>query len=270
MKSFSSYVTDWEKNAGKDPYWAILTKQDGLWENDIFFQTGTKEIDTLLKYIKENQIPVPFRGVALDFGCGIGRLTVALADYFDQVTGIDISAKMIEKAKKIHSSDKLQFVANPHPNLDIFPNQSFDFIYSNIVFQHIPKKNQISYLKDFSRIIKSKGWIIVQIPSKRIYQSHLHSAKGFLGSLLPTRVRKAILKSLRNKDKAINDFHIEMHPIPENQVLSKAKQLGLELSHITFTNSTQPSFCGDLQFLEKEEAITKEGFLSPLYFFKKQ
>lgn len=40
------------------------------------------------------------RGVALDFGCGVGRLTRALAAFFDRATGVDISSSMIEEAKK--------------------------------------------------------------------------------------------------------------------------------------------------------------------------
>ncbi len=37
-------------------------------------------------------------GKALDFGCGVGRLTQALADYFNEVAGVDVSPTMVNKA----------------------------------------------------------------------------------------------------------------------------------------------------------------------------
>ena len=46
------------------------------------------------------------RRSALDFGCGIGRLSQALAEHFDQVYGVDISPKMIELARAAQSQGR--------------------------------------------------------------------------------------------------------------------------------------------------------------------
>ena len=41
---------------------------------------------------------------ALDFGCGVGRLSHALADLFLNVTGIDVSPTMVAKANELNNN----------------------------------------------------------------------------------------------------------------------------------------------------------------------
>ena len=60
------------------------------WDAKDFFQTGVTEIDRVMEYAAT--LPVSFaRHRALDFGCGIGRLTQALASHFSEVHGVDIA-----------------------------------------------------------------------------------------------------------------------------------------------------------------------------------
>ncbi len=144
MKTFQTYVKEWEDNAKKDPYGAILTKiENGDWNRSEFFDAGKKEIELIKEYIQKKNIPIPLQGAALDFGCGIGRVSRALSSYFSQVVGVDISSTMINKAQTdlIPSNSKLKFVHNPRPDLSIFSKEQFDFIYSNIVLQHILNKH---------------------------------------------------------------------------------------------------------------------------------
>lgn len=271
MKTFASYHAEWEKNAKQDPYWAILTSPDGQWDPQDFFSTGTHEIKCLLEYLHQQSIPFFPHGMALDFGCGIGRVTRALSPFFDKTIGVDIASNMIQEAintnKKYHS---IEFICNPQPNLKIFKNEQFDFIYSNIVFQHINKKQQLIYLKEFSRILKRNGWAIVQIPSRRIYKHMPAWIKGHMASLLPYKMKKFILKSwMNNNNRAVTEFNIEMNPIKQQSIIKKATSYGLEIKQVSYTNSTQPEFCGNLIFMSREEAEKKAGFLSPMYFLQK-
>ena len=48
--------------------------------------------------------PPGARDRALDFGCGVGRLTRALGDRFDAVVGVDISAGMVEQARRLNDA----------------------------------------------------------------------------------------------------------------------------------------------------------------------
>ena len=92
----------WDRQAHADPMWAILTdpaKAGGRWDADEFFATGVREVGVFMDQAAAWGSPLARRS-ALDFGCGIGRLSQALAEHFDQVYGVDISPKMIELARQ--------------------------------------------------------------------------------------------------------------------------------------------------------------------------
>lgn len=275
MKAFETYVADWEKNSAKDAYWAVLTSsqyEKTEWDKELFFKSGTQEIKHLKQYIEKLQLPIPFQGKALDFGCGTGRLSQALAGFFSEVTGIDISFNMVETAKKALPLDlnHVVYLHNPAPNLQILDSGKFDFIYSNIVLQHIAKRHQLRYLKEFSRILKKGGWIIIQTPCQRIFNSLGRKIKGRLIELLPYKFKKLILVNLLgNKTRALREFDFEINTCPEKQIRALAKKHGLEIQHIAYTNSCEPDFCGNLTFLSYAEACQVPGYLSPMYFMQK-
>src|SRR5262249_14322414 len=80
-----------------DPYWAILTtsgKRFGRWDSDEFFATGPPEVEGLMNRAAQLGHPQQYRR-ALDFGCGLGRVTRALADRFEECVGVDISENMV-------------------------------------------------------------------------------------------------------------------------------------------------------------------------------
>jgi SAM-dependent methyltransferase len=164
IKSLKHVSNSWESLAKHDPLWAILSnpdKKNNKWKMDEFMDTGTGEINELIENINRLLPGLP-RSRALDFGCGAGRLTQALAAHFDQVDGIDISPTMIDSAVKYNRhSDRVNYhigITNKVP----FPNNTFDMIYSVIVFQHMHKKFAQNYIADFFRVLKPGGMIVFQ------------------------------------------------------------------------------------------------------------
>ncbi|WP_221032861.1 class I SAM-dependent methyltransferase [Actomonas aquatica] len=161
--------TVWEKLAREDPYWAVLTLPDttgNRWEIEQFFATGRENVDTDLTYIA-GQRPDLRREHALDFGCGVGRLSQALADHFAQVTGIDIAAPMIELAQKHNQhGERVRYVHNPASDLRCLPDASFDLVYSVITLQHIPTALIRGYLREFLRVCRPGGAIYFQLPAE--------------------------------------------------------------------------------------------------------
>ena len=70
MKKFDSYLEEWEKNATKDAYWAVLTSsqyETSPWDKEEFFQSGRTEIQLLQEYIATSKLPISFHGKVLDF-----------------------------------------------------------------------------------------------------------------------------------------------------------------------------------------------------------
>lgn len=158
----------WDAHAKRDPLWAVLSesgKEARRWDVRRFFQTGLNEVALMFYELESRGIAVT-HGVALDFGCGVGRLTQALASRFRQVVGVDVSPKMIETATALNPfPERARFVWNGEPHLQQFEDGTFDFIYTNIVLQHIDPEISEVYLREFVRLLQPAGILVFQLPS---------------------------------------------------------------------------------------------------------
>ena len=160
---------DWNELAELDPYWAILTAPGtrfGAWDSEAFFATGAREIDGVMHHAAQLGHPQS-RARALDFGCGLGRLTRPLAGHFDECVGVDISEGMVEQARRLNADvPGASFVVNAAGDLRCFDDQSFDLVYSVIVLQHVPDRDAItSYIAEFCRVLRPGGLALFQLPS---------------------------------------------------------------------------------------------------------
>lgn len=160
---------DWDELADLDPYWAILSrpgKRHGRWDEAEFFATGRSEAARVLERAAELGAPGGRRS-ALDFGCGVGRVSRALAEHFDTVTGVDVSETMIERAKALNAEvANCTFRLNAEDHLGLLPDASFDLVYSYIVLQHVPDPTVIrSYIAEFVRLLAPGGLALFQLPS---------------------------------------------------------------------------------------------------------
>jgi SAM-dependent methyltransferase len=160
---------DWEELAQLDPEWAILSspgKRHGGWDHDEFFATGVEHIDALMEDLAPLGLPER-TGSALDFGCGLGRLTRALSDRFDDCLGLDIAPTMIAGARRLNADrPNCRFEVNPHPDLRDLPDDSFDLVLSYIVLQHVPQREVIlSYVSELVRVLAPGGVACLQVPS---------------------------------------------------------------------------------------------------------
>ena len=91
----------WDAFGRQDPMWAILTdpaRKGRRWTAAEFFATGAEEIAAFMAEATALGLP-RHRRRALDFGCGLGRLTQALATHSDSVLGLDVAPSMIEQAR---------------------------------------------------------------------------------------------------------------------------------------------------------------------------
>lgn len=165
---------NWNQFGEIDPLWSILTEPDkkgNKWQVDEFFKTGVEEIDAVIRHVESLGLNTA-RRKALDFGCGVGRLTQALANYFDEVDGVDIAPSMIERANKFNShGDRCRYYLNETDDLKLFADNRFDLIYTNITLQHIAPRYSKNYIKEFVRILIPHGLLIFQQPSEPILEA---------------------------------------------------------------------------------------------------
>ncbi|MHA3965012.1 MAG: class I SAM-dependent methyltransferase [Candidatus Thorarchaeota archaeon SMTZ1-45] len=102
---------------------------------------------------------LPRLGDVLDAGCGVGRPTSEfLAKKGFNVTGIDISEKMIELARK--NVPDARFYQKNILLLD-FPEQSFDGIICVYTLWHIPRVSHPTIIQNFHRMLKDDGILIL-------------------------------------------------------------------------------------------------------------
>jgi glycosyltransferase involved in cell wall biosynthesis/ubiquinone/menaquinone biosynthesis C-methylase UbiE len=160
----------WDEFGREDPFWAVLTnpdKTDGRWSEAEFFEIGRHDIQAALQRITTLGISLNYEK-ALDFGCGPGRLTQALAEHFREAHGVDIAHSMIAKAHELNKyGERCIYHLNDRPDLQLFEANTFDLVYSWLVLQHMPKQLALGYLAEFARVTKPGGVMVFQIPDRR-------------------------------------------------------------------------------------------------------
>lgn len=208
----------WDGLGRHDPMWAILSDPAKLgrgWEADEFFATGRADIAALLEYIDHDLVPRGLRrrwGRALDFGCGLGRLSQALARHFARVDGVDIAQSMVEQARgHDRSGGRVRYHVNLATTLP-FADASFDLVYSNIVLQHIPREPALAYIAEFVRVLVPGGLVIFSLPSR-----HLQAGEASHVSPVPS-------------DEGV--LEIEMNPIPRALVEDTLRGAGARIVHV--------------------------------------
>lgn len=157
----------WDHAARDDAMFYIITdasRAGGGWTADEFFAHGRREIDAMLEHVDRLGL-VRHKRRALDFGCGIGRLTQALADDYERVDGVDISPEMVALAREHNQhGERCVYHANQTSNLHLFKDGVFDLVYSMIVLQHMSQTLQRGYVSEFFRVLAPGGVAVFEIP----------------------------------------------------------------------------------------------------------
>lgn len=259
--SFQSVNKDWEGLAKQDAMWAILTNPDkagNKWDKTDFFASGRNEIRVVFDYLKENNLLPIDNTKALDFGCGVGRLSHALVDYFLVVDGLDVSPTMIAKANELNSDlkNRIFFFVNENTKTN-YEDNTFSFIFTTIVLQHIPYPQQIEYIKEFARILKPGGVMVFQIPTKDIRQlSVVQKIKSTV------RVRERLSKI------GIGSYHhMQMNVVNEDEIKTVLDNSGCEVMSQLFTNHTDVDFGGKLKFMKRDDSA---GYESSMFIARKK
>lgn len=159
----------WETLGREDPFWAVISwpeRRGGRWTLEEFLATGEADIQRYRGLLRSRtNAPEHFRHV-LDFGCGVGRLSRLWARHADRVTGVDISAPMLEQARRIAGDvPGVSFVLNQAENLQSLGSAEFDLVFSHICLQHMPWPLAQGYLREFARVCKRSGWVVFQLPA---------------------------------------------------------------------------------------------------------
>jgi ubiquinone/menaquinone biosynthesis C-methylase UbiE len=153
----------WEKAASGSEAKAMNRICDGFDKKD--FETKKQS----LIFMKEFQ--VSSQDEILELACGMGRTCRWIAPKVKQYTGVDFIPQMIERAKSYNSSfSNAKFVLNDGRTLKIFNDNTFDFVYCELAFQHMTKDVQQSYTDEVYRVLKKGGTFFVDLPKIEFYK----------------------------------------------------------------------------------------------------
>lgn len=159
----------WHAFGEQDPFWAILTdpaRKGGRWDVDEFFATGRAEIAALMAEARRVGLPRQARR-ALDFGCGVGRLTQALAGHADEVLGLDVAPSMVEKARTLNRHGaRVQYAVQAAPPLASIADGSVDLVYTGRVLQHIAPEYSRQYIAELARVLAPGGFLSFDVPGR--------------------------------------------------------------------------------------------------------
>jgi SAM-dependent methyltransferase len=128
-----------------------------------FFERGRRQTARLAAELEE------FTGCelksrrALDFGCGVGRLTLPLAERCEYVYGTDISRAKLAEADRNAKDANVTNVEWLEPELIPTLSGRYDMIHSILVFQHIPSREGERIFSELLRGLLPGGIGAVQV-----------------------------------------------------------------------------------------------------------
>ena len=155
--------SDWERRARENaPFYICTTAADSA---EAFAASGEKDLETQVL----DGLAVSPEWAALEIGCGIGRLLKPLSRRVRRAVGVDLSEEMVRRGRE-YCADR--------PNIEILRTDGtgsleglgdgeFDFVFSHIVFQHLPRKAYVDrYLREAARVLRPGGLLRAQVDGR--------------------------------------------------------------------------------------------------------
>ncbi len=167
---------EWVKWGQQDPYFAVITDERFRAANltddakKVFFESGRRHVNYVLSACRRLILPTFSPGRALDFGCGVGRIALPLAEKVNSVVAVDVSPDMLAEARRNCDAQGLT-------NVELLPSDdtlsavtgSFDLVHSCITFQHIDVPRGRRLFARLIELLADDGIGAIQITYAKAY-----------------------------------------------------------------------------------------------------
>ena len=162
----SAMRKEWNQLSRENAFYYIKSlKHD--WPEEEFWQSGEGDVATLVDPFLRRVGFSPDDKTMLEIGCGVGRMSFALARRFGKVEAADISTEMVARAQGYQQEkgvSNVRFQVVSGQDLNPYPDESVDFVFSYIVLQHIPNISVIlNYVREMGRVLKTGGSMLFQV-----------------------------------------------------------------------------------------------------------
>ncbi|HVS28531.1 MAG TPA: methyltransferase domain-containing protein [Solirubrobacteraceae bacterium] len=213
----------WDARAREDPYFFVDDRLDYRAPDLVrFWASGQRDLDALLGALDAVVGP---QDVALDIGCGVGRLTRVLAVRATRVYALDVSAEMLDRARSHHpDEDNIEWLLGDGRTLAGVPDASIDAAVSHVVFQHIPDPEvTLGYVRELGRVLAPEGWAALQLSN---------DARVHRRSALARRLWRAARALVGRAPRGLDDPAWRGSPIDLEQLRAAADGAGLALDRV--------------------------------------
>jgi SAM-dependent methyltransferase len=172
---------DWDRRAKENARHYVATEKTS-WSDEEFFESGVtcirRHIESVLPEICGGRQLSELR--MIEIGCGAGRMTRPLSKLFGRVDAVDVSPKMIARAREVvRDCDNVHLHVNNGVDLSMFSENQFDFAFSGIVFQHIPSRTVVeNYIREAARVLRPGSIFKFQLQGHPIPENEANTWVG--------------------------------------------------------------------------------------------
>jgi SAM-dependent methyltransferase len=243
---------DWQVLGRRDPYFGVLTDArfrreqmtaEGL---DLFFRTGREEVGSLIADCRQ-QLGEVSLSRTLDFGCGVGRLLIPCAQHSERSVGIDISDAMREEAARNCARFNCRNVRLLRRLDDLDDSETFTFIYSYIVLQHIDPQRGLDVVAALFERLEKGGCAALHVTFAHTKHERTLGA---------TPLRRSLMRRIRNPLSQLSrrirggEPKMQMNGYPLNKLFFLAQRHGFRTGGFRYTD--HGGHLGLILFLKKE------------------
>ncbi len=162
----------WDARAREDAFYFVnSTLTYGDPELERFWQSGPDDLEMI-----EAKLGVKLGAGAevVEIGCGVGRMTRALAERGVRVRALDVSREMLELAREHNPGlDGVRWVHGDGASLAGIDPESADACISYVVFQHLPDPAlTLAYVREMGRVLRPGGWAAFQVSDAPAVHRH--------------------------------------------------------------------------------------------------
>ena len=218
----------WSAYGREEAFFSVLTDprylKERLGVDDLaaFYASGEAEADRVAETLRRNRVEPDPSWRVLELGCGVGRVSAALARRYAGFRGVDISAEHLALARR-HFAESGEMTGEFQLLSEALRDERpFDFFFSIIVLQHNPPPIIRRLLDVFLAQVRPGGCAYFQVPA------HLHGYRFSTSTYLAGEGWRETM---------------EMHPLPQHEVLDLLTRHGFQPLEVR-----PDSLVGDLGF----------------------
>ena len=172
QRLFNRVHSNWEHLGNTDAHWSVVTqpqyKKDNFSSNkEAFFDSGRQNVELILATLRRYEINTNSLKNCIEFGCGVGRMSMYLSPLVDKLYAYDISAPHLNHLRELVKERELSNVM-PLQLMqleDLQAHSQINLVVSLITLQHNTPPLIVYFLKSLLKTLSRKGVAVIQIPT---------------------------------------------------------------------------------------------------------